>query len=109
MTPKRAAMTAAALLIAAAAFLSHRHAATVLRIWDYETGEIYVEVPARAGDRLFFGPEEGRVTHVAVKFGKDTVIHASGRVRIDRIDEQGIFNAEEQRYTHRLLSIRRVM
>lgn len=61
------------------------------------------------GDLLFFGPEEGRVTHVAVKFGKDTVIHASGRVRIDRIDEQGIFNAEEQRYTHRLLSIRRVM
>ena len=55
MQPKRAAISAAALLIAAAAFLSHRHAATVLRIWDYETGKIYVEVPARAGDELFFG------------------------------------------------------
>ena len=56
MPPKRAALSAAALLIAAAAFLSLRHAAaTVLRIWDYETGEIYVEVPARAGDELFFG------------------------------------------------------
>lgn len=28
---------------------------TVLRIYDYQTGEIYVEVPAKAGDTLFFG------------------------------------------------------
>ena len=28
---------------------------TVLRIYDYKTGEIYVEVPAKAGDKLFFG------------------------------------------------------
>lgn len=61
------------------------------------------------GDLLFFHNEAGRVIHVGIKFGKDTIIHASGRVRIDRIDEQGIFNAEEQRYTHRLHSIRRVI
>ncbi len=28
---------------------------TVLRIYDYHTGVIYLEVPAKAGDELFFG------------------------------------------------------
>ncbi|HWP50974.1 MAG TPA: DUF1850 domain-containing protein, partial [Clostridia bacterium] len=28
---------------------------TVLRISDWKTGEIYIEVPAKAGDNLFFG------------------------------------------------------
>ena len=28
---------------------------TVLRIYDYKTGVIYLEVPAKAGDKLFFG------------------------------------------------------
>lgn len=27
----------------------------VLRIYDYKTGKIYVEVPAKEGDKLFFG------------------------------------------------------
>ena len=56
MRRKRAAIWAAVLLIATAAFALHSCAsATVLRIYDYETGKIYVEVPAGAGDRLFFG------------------------------------------------------
>ena len=29
--------------------------ATVLRISDWKTGEVYIEVPAKAGDHLFFG------------------------------------------------------
>lgn len=28
---------------------------TVLRIYDYKSGQIYVEVPAKEGDKLFFG------------------------------------------------------
>ena len=28
---------------------------TVLRIYNYRSGEIYVEVPAKEGDKLFFG------------------------------------------------------
>ena len=28
---------------------------TVLRIYNYQSGEIYVEVPAKGGDKLFFG------------------------------------------------------
>ena len=37
------------------------------------------------------------------------IIHTSGRVRIDKLDEQGIFNAEEARYTHKLKAMRRVL
>lgn len=60
------------------------------------------------GDLLFFANEQGRITHVAIKFGPNTVIHASGKVRIDHIDTAGIYNKEEQRYTHKLHSIRRI-
>jgi len=35
--------------------------------------------------------------------------HASGRVRIDKLDQQGIYNAEEGRYTHKLRMVRRVL
>lgn len=61
------------------------------------------------GDLLFFSNLDGRIIHVGIKFGKGTVIHASGRVRVDRVDAHGIYNLEEGRYTHRLHSIRRVL
>ena len=34
------------------------------------------------------------------------IIHASGKVRIDRLDQQGIFNAEERTHTHKLRLLR---
>ena len=37
------------------------------------------------------------------------VAHASGRVRIDKLDQQGIFNAEDGKYTHHLRTIRRIL
>ena len=64
---------------------------------------------SRRGDLLFFSNPQGRVTHVGIKFGPASVIHASGRVRIDSIDSEGIYNHEEQRYTHHLHSIRRIL
>jgi hypothetical protein len=36
-----------------------------------------------------------------------TVMHASGKVRIDPIDHQGIYNRELKRYTHKLRVIKR--
>ncbi len=63
---------------------------------------------SQRGDLLFFSNPQGRITHVGIKFGADTIIHASGRVRIDKIDTTGIFNCEENRYTHQLHSIRRI-
>ena len=36
-------------------------------------------------------------------------IHASGQVREDMLDERGIFHETENRYTHRLHSIRNII
>ncbi len=48
------------------------------------------------------------ITHVGIYMGQHSIIHASGQVRIDRIDSQGIFNSGLGHYTHRLHSIRRM-
>jgi hypothetical protein len=37
------------------------------------------------------------------------VAHSSGRVRIDKLDHNGIFNAEVGVYTHKLRMVRRVL
>jgi hypothetical protein len=63
---------------------------------------------ATTGDLAFFDNEEGRIIHVGIILEKQHILHASGRVRIDRIDHQGIFNGEEQRYSHKLRMIRRI-
>ncbi|MDY5969395.1 MAG: C40 family peptidase [Bacteroidales bacterium] len=60
-------------------------------------------------DLCFFRNEEGRVVHVGISLGLGQIIHASGRVRIDRIDGHGIYCGEEGRYTHCLHSIRRLL
>jgi hypothetical protein len=54
---KKAAVALCAAVVLAAGLwaLNELSAQTVLRIYDYETKEIYVEVPAKEGDQLFFG------------------------------------------------------
>lgn len=37
------------------------------------------------------------------------IIHASGKVRIDKLDHQGIFNIETKKYSHRLRVIKRIL
>lgn len=61
----------------------------------------------QANDLVYFAKNE-RITHVGILLNKDQIIHASGRVRIDALTEQGIFNAEIQKITHVLHSIKRV-
>jgi len=62
---------------------------------------------ARAGDLAFFDNEEGRITHVGIMLDNNRIIHASGKVRIDAIDTQGIFNKEQNKYTHKLRIVKR--
>ena len=64
---------------------------------------------AEMGDLAFFDNEEGKIIHVGILLGGGKIIHASGRVRIDRIDHQGIFNEETVKYTHQLRIIKRVL
>jgi gamma-D-glutamyl-L-lysine dipeptidyl-peptidase len=63
---------------------------------------------SRLGDLAFFVNEEGKVYHVGLILSPMEIVHSSGYVHIDRLDETGIFNMETQQYTHRLFSIRRV-
>lgn len=62
---------------------------------------------AVCGDLAFFDNEEGWITHVGILLGTDTLIHASGQVRVDRIDTQGILNTETGERMHRLRIIKR--
>lgn len=62
---------------------------------------------ARTGDLAYFDNEEGRITHVGILLDQDTIIHASGKVRIDKIDTEGIYNVDTRQRTHKLRVIKR--
>lgn len=62
----------------------------------------------KAGDLSFFDNDEGRIVHVGIMLDNERIIHASGRVRIDAIDSQGIYNKELNRYTHKLRIVKRI-
>lgn len=61
------------------------------------------------GDLAFFDNEEGKIIHVGIIMQDHYIIHASGKVRIDRLDHLGIFNVDNQQHTHRLRVIKKVI
>lgn len=61
------------------------------------------------GDLVFFDDDRGKICHVGMIFSQGLVIHASGRVRIDNIDHQGIYKNEIKGYSHKLRTIRRIL
>lgn len=64
---------------------------------------------ARAGDLAFFDNPEGAITHVGICLGQGRILHASGEVRLDHLDHQGIYNRSLQKYTHHLRVIKRII
>jgi hypothetical protein len=60
------------------------------------------------GDLAFFDDSEGKVIHVGIILKNNHILHASGMVRIDRIDQQGIFNTELGCHTHKLRLIKSI-
>ena len=69
---------------------------------------VYFLQETQPGDLAFFGDEDGRITHVGIVMGNEQIIHASGQVRIDFLDQTGIFNKEKNEHTHRLQAIKRL-
>ena len=63
---------------------------------------------AQPGDLVFFDHEDGRISHVGIVLSPSSVIHCSGRVKVEKLDSQGIYSAEQGGYTHHLVSIRRI-
>ena len=61
------------------------------------------------GDLAFFDNSEGHITHVGIIMKDNYVIHAHGKVRIDRIDHSGIFNIDTKRHTHKLRVIHKII
>lgn len=61
---------------------------------------------AKAGDLAFFDNDEGEIVHVGIIIDGSHIIHASGKVRIDTIDHQGIYNKAIKKYTHNLRVIK---
>lgn len=62
---------------------------------------------ARLGDLAFFNNDAGKVTHVGIMLNNVDIIHASGKVKIDTLDADGIYSKAQKRNTHKLHSIRR--
>lgn len=61
------------------------------------------------GDLAFFDNEDGNIIHVGIIMDDNYIIHASGKVRIDRLDHLGIFNAETNKHTHKLRVIKKII
>ena len=64
---------------------------------------------SRIGDIAFFEDEEGVIIHTGIICGYHQILHSSGHVQINTLDETGIYNQELKKYTHKLRLIRRVL
>ncbi|MEG1555481.1 MAG: C40 family peptidase [Bacteroidales bacterium] len=64
---------------------------------------------SQVGDVAFFQNEEGAIVHTGIVYDKNKIIHASGVVRIDALDQTGIFNKYSEKYTHQLRIVKRIL
>ena len=69
---------------------------------------VYFLQETQPGDLAFFGEEDGHITHVGIVMGNEQIIHCSGQVRIDYLDQTGIFNKEKNEHTHLLHAVKRL-
>lgn len=63
---------------------------------------------SEVGDLAFFDNSEGEIIHVGIILENNHIIHAHGHVRIDRLDQTGIFNSELRKHTHKLRLIKSI-
>ena len=64
---------------------------------------------SEAGDLAFFNNDQGDIIHVGIILENNHIIHASGKVRIDRIDHSGIYNNGLNKHTHNLRYIKKII
>ena len=72
------------------------------------TSRDFVE-ESEAGDLAFFEDSEGNIVHVGLVLSPFEIIHASGKVRIDSLDFSGIYNAEQNKHTHKLRFVKTII
>ncbi|MEI8085802.1 MAG: C40 family peptidase [Paludibacter sp.] len=61
------------------------------------------------GDLAFFENSEGKIIHVGMMLNSHQIIHASGWVKIESIDSQGIISNETGEYSHKLRVVKRMI
>ncbi|WP_067146394.1 C40 family peptidase [Pseudotamlana agarivorans] len=61
------------------------------------------------GDLAFFDNSEGTIIHVGIIMENNYIIHAHGKVRIDRLDHSGIYNVDKNTHTHKLRVIKKII
>jgi hypothetical protein len=61
------------------------------------------------GDLAFFDNSEGKIVHVGLILEDNYILHASGKVRLDRLDQSGIYHADDKVHTHRLRVIKKII
>jgi len=60
------------------------------------------------GDLAFFDNAAGAIAHVGMVLEGGRILHSYHQVRIDRLDQQGIYCSEREEYTHKLRIIKRI-
>lgn len=68
-----------------------------------------IDKDVMSGDLVFFKNDNAKITHVGIAFEGGGIIHASGKVRIDKLDEEGIYNEKLRMHSHQLAGIRRIL
>lgn len=77
----------------------------------YQQYELGGDVPwgeQQTGDLAFFHNEAGKIHHVGLLLDAQTIIHASGFVRIDQFAQAGIIRTVDNVLSHRLAAIKRL-
>jgi len=63
----------------------------------------------KPGDLAFFENGEGEIVHVGILLNSHQIIHASGCVKIETIDSQGIISEFTDKYSHNLRVVKRIL
>jgi len=61
------------------------------------------------GDLAFFDDQEGQIIHVGLILENHHIIHVDGKVRVDQLDQSGIFNRALQKHTYKLRVIKKIV
>lgn len=63
---------------------------------------------AQKGDLAFFQNGDDQFTHVGMVLDEGRIVHVTDQVRMDSLDQQGIYCVEKEKYTHQLRFVKSV-
>ena len=73
-----------------------------------EHGEVLSFSDIQKGDLAFFHNIEGRINHVGIILGPSEILHASGYVRVDTLEKDGILRRTDNTLSHQKPIYRRL-